>query len=64
MDHIGEPIGYKFLSYCSFWSKVNIWNVNFARATAFIYEIEDVSTWWGFEPPTPRVHAKYYNFII
>ena len=48
-----------------FWSKVNIWNVNCARATAFIFdtrtgvlvkvsklfETENVSTWSGLEPP-------------
>ena len=44
-----------------FWSKVNIWNVNCARATASIFntrtgvkifETENVATWGGFEPPT------------
>ena len=48
-----------------FWSKVNIWNVNCAWATAFIFETnrcscesvkvfetENVSTWGGHEPPT------------
>ena len=50
-----------------FWSKVNIWNVNCARVTAFIFdtrtgvlvkvsetvfETENVSTWGGLEPPT------------
>ena len=48
-----------------FWSEVNIWNVNCARATAFIFdtrtgvlvkvsklfETENVSTWSGLEPP-------------
>ena len=43
-------------------SKVNIWNVNCARETAFIFdsrtervehlEKENVSTWGGLEPPT------------
>ena len=46
-----------------FWSKVNIWNVNCARTTAFIFdtrtgesvkvfETENVSTWGGLEPST------------
>ena len=46
-----------------FWSKVNIWNVNCVRATAFIFdtgtgesvkvfETENVLTWGGLEPPT------------
>ena len=50
-----------------FWSKVNIWTVNCARKTAFIFdtrtdvlvkvskfwdiETENVSTWEGLEPP-------------
>ena len=50
--------------YRYFWSKVNIWNVNCVRATAFIFdtrmdvlvkmskffETENVSTWEGLEP--------------
>ena len=42
------------------WSKANIWNVNCARTTSFIFDTrkikifktENLSTWEGLEPPT------------
>ena len=53
------------LIYICILSKVNIWNVNYARATAFIFatrtdscesvkvfETENIPTWGGLEPPT------------
>ena len=54
--------------YKCFWSKVNIWNVNCAWETAFIFDTQtdvlvtvskflrqkNVSTWEGLEPPTFR----------
>ena len=54
--------------YRCFWSKVNIWNVNCAWETAFIFDTQtdvlvtvskflrqkNVSTWEGLEPPTFR----------
>ena len=58
-----------------FWSKVDIWNANCPRATAFIsarkdvlvkvFETEHVSTWGGLDPPPPppplRIHAECSN---
>ena len=59
-----------------FWSKVNIWNVNCARATAFHFD-----TWmgvvvkvWNFldrkcldlrgiRTPNLRIHAEYFNLL-
>ena len=58
-------VEYWLWRYRYFLSKVNIWYVNCARATAFIFdtqtdvsesvkvfETENVSTWGGLEPPT------------
>ena len=51
---------YLYIQYIYFLSKVNIWNVYCARATAFgcswesvnVFETENVSTWGGLWPPT------------
>ena len=59
-----------------FWSKVNIWNVNCARATAFIFDTrtdvlgkvskflwETVSTLGGTRTPNLQIHAECSNLF-
>ena len=59
-----------------FWSKVNIWNVSCARATAFIFDIRTgvlvkVSNCWdrkcldlrGTLTPNLRIHAEWSNLL-
>ena len=61
---------------CLFWSKVNIWNVNYARVTTFIFDIRTdvsvkVSTFLrlkyldlrGTRTPNLRIHAERSNHL-
>ena len=62
MFKISIPIITTKIAELYFWSKVNIWNIICAQATALVFdartdvlekvfETENVSTWGGLEPP-------------
>ena len=57
-----KGISHYIYMYIYISSKVNIWNVNCARATAFVFDsrtdvLVKVSNWEGLEPPTSRFHS-------